>query len=43
MCEPGLWDQEADHDWLGDWNRRFAAVLQEPAFRRLEQPRPTDG
>jgi hypothetical protein len=36
--EPGLWDREADHSWVGDWNKRFAPVLQEPAFRHLKQP-----
>ena len=41
-CEPGLWDQEADYSWVGDWSKRFAAVLQQPAFRHLKQPRRTD-
>jgi hypothetical protein len=36
-CEPGLWEQEAARGWVGDWNLRFAAVLQEPAFRHLRQ------
>jgi hypothetical protein len=34
-CEPGLREQEAARGWVGDWNTRFAAVLQEPAFRHL--------
>lgn len=34
-CAPGLREQEAARGWVGDWNMRFAAVLQEPAFRHL--------
>jgi hypothetical protein len=34
-CEPGLRDQEAARGWVFDWNLRFAAVLQEPAFSHL--------
>jgi len=36
-CEPGLREEEAARDWVGDWNLRFAAVLQEPAFKHLAQ------
>ena len=36
-CEPGLREQEDARAWVGDWNTRFAAVLQEPAFRHLTQ------
>jgi hypothetical protein len=34
-CEPGLRQNEAARGWVGDWNKRFAAVLQDPAFRHL--------
>ena len=34
-AEPGLREQAAARAWVGDWNARFAAVLQEPAFRHL--------
>lgn len=34
-CEPGLRDQEAARGWVGDWNTRFAAVLEEPEFKHL--------
>lgn len=30
-CEPGLREKEAARGWVGDWNMRFAAVLQERA------------
>lgn len=33
--EPGLRQNEASRRWVGDWNRRFAAILQDPAFRHL--------
>jgi hypothetical protein len=33
--QPDLPQNEAARDWVGDWNRRFAAVLQEPEFRHL--------
>lgn len=35
--EPGLREQESARDWVDDWNSRFAAVLQEPAFEHLAQ------
>jgi hypothetical protein len=41
-CEPGLWDRDEDRSWVGDWSMRFAAVLHEPAFRHLKQPRRTN-
>jgi hypothetical protein len=43
-AEPGLREQEAACSWVGDWNQRFAPVLQEPAFRHLiQQPRRANG
>ena len=36
-AEQGLRKQEAGRAWVGDWNTRFAAVLQESAFRHLAQ------
>ena len=32
-CEPTLRERDASPDWIGDWNVRFAAVLQESALR----------
>ncbi len=34
-CEPGLWEDETARVWVGDWNQRFAAILQDPAFQHL--------
>lgn len=34
-AEPGLREQEDALGWVGDWNTRFAAVLQEPEFKHL--------
>jgi hypothetical protein len=41
-CEPRSGDQATAHDWVSllpgtehNWNARFAAVLQEPAFKHL--------
>jgi hypothetical protein len=31
-CEPGLRENEDARGWVGDWNARFAAVLQDPEF-----------
>jgi len=36
-CEPALREQEDARDWVGDWNLRFAAVLQDPTFGHLTQ------
>ncbi|QDU43804.1 hypothetical protein Mal52_22800 [Symmachiella dynata] len=36
-CDPGLRDQAKAPDWVGDWNLRFAALLQEPAYSHLKQ------
>lgn len=36
-CEPGLREQEAARGWVGDWNLRFAAVFQDPAFSHLTE------
>ncbi len=36
-CAPGLREEEPARDWVGDWNSRFAAVLQEPEYRHLAQ------
>jgi hypothetical protein len=33
--DPGLREQQATQAWVGIWNTRFAAVLQDPAFRHL--------
>ncbi len=38
-CEPGLREQDAARSWVGDWNTRFAAVLQESTFSHLTQYR----
>jgi hypothetical protein len=40
-CEPGLRDQEPPLEWVGDWNTRFAAVLQAPEFERLSRQEST--
>jgi hypothetical protein len=34
-CHPRLLEDQAAREWVGDWNDRFAAVLQEPAFKHL--------
>jgi len=36
-CEPRIRDHEAAPGWVGDWNQRFAAVVQSPAFGHLAQ------
>jgi hypothetical protein len=34
---PGLREDESPRRWVGDWNLRFAAVVQQPEFRDLAQ------
>ncbi len=36
-CDAGLRDKAQAPDWVGDWNLRFAALLQEPEFCHLKQ------
>jgi hypothetical protein len=31
----GLREDESARGWVGDWNLRFAAVIQQPEFRHL--------
>ncbi len=34
-AEPGLREHERAREWVGDWNLRFAAVLQDREFSHL--------
>jgi hypothetical protein len=34
---PGLREAESARGWVGDWNLRFAAVVEQPEFRHLAQ------
>lgn len=34
---PGLREDESARGWVGDWNLRFAAVVQQPEFKHLAQ------
>jgi len=34
---PGLREDESARGWVGDWNLRFAAVVQQPEFAHLAQ------
>jgi hypothetical protein len=36
-ARPGLREDESAGGWVGEWNLRFAAVLQQPEFRHLAQ------
>jgi hypothetical protein len=36
--DPGLRESEPARGWVGDWNTRFAAVLEQPAFNHLVKP-----
>ena len=36
-CQPGLATDDASRGWVGDWNERFAAVVERPEFRHLQR------
>jgi hypothetical protein len=37
VSSSGLREDESARGWVGDWNLRFAAVVQQPEFRHLAQ------
>jgi hypothetical protein len=37
VASPQLREDESARGWVGDWNLRFAAVVQQPEFRHLAQ------
>jgi hypothetical protein len=37
VSSPGLREDESARGWVGDWNLRFAAVVQQPEFKHLAQ------